>query len=45
MRNTFKILFYVKRSSPLRNGELPIMCRITINGRSCLLYTSDAADD
>ncbi len=39
MRNTFKILFYVKRSSPLRNGELPIMCRITINGRRVQLST------
>ncbi|MDE6865752.1 MAG: phage integrase SAM-like domain-containing protein, partial [Alistipes sp.] len=33
MRNTFKILFYVKRKAPLRNGELPIMGRITIDGR------------
>ena len=33
MRNTFKILFYVKRKEPLRNGELPIMGRITIDGR------------
>jgi len=32
MRSTFKILFYVKRSAPLRNGELPVMGRITING-------------
>lgn len=33
MRNTFRILFYVKKKSPLRNGELPIMGRITIDGR------------
>lgn len=32
MRNTFKILFYLKRSSVLRNGQAPIMGRITING-------------
>ena len=32
MRNTFKILFYLKRSSMLRNGQAPIMGRITING-------------
>jgi len=33
MRNTFKILFYVKRNAPLRNGTVPIMCRITIGGQ------------
>lgn len=33
MRNTFRILFYVKKNAPLRNGELPIMGRITIDGR------------
>ncbi len=32
MRSTFRILFYVKRSAPLRNGQLPVMGRITING-------------
>lgn len=33
MRNTFKILFYVKKNAPLRSGEVPIMGRITINGQ------------
>lgn len=33
MRNTFRILFYVKRNAPLRSGELPVMGRITINGQ------------
>ncbi len=32
MRNAFKVLFYIKRSSLLRNGKAPIMGRITING-------------
>ena len=32
MKNTFKILFYAKRKAPLRNGNIPIMGRITING-------------
>lgn len=32
MRNTFKVLFYLKRSALLRNGHAPIMGRITING-------------
>lgn len=33
MRNTFKILFYIKKNAPLRNGCVPIMGRITINGQ------------
>lgn len=32
MRNTFKVLFYIKKNAPLRNGNVPIMGRITING-------------
>lgn len=32
MRNTFRILFYVKRAAPDRNGNIPVMVRITING-------------
>ena len=31
MRNTFRILFYPKRSATLRNGQVPIICRITID--------------
>jgi len=33
MRNTFKVLFYIKKNAPLRNGNTPIMGRITINGQ------------
>lgn len=33
MRNTFKVLFYIKKTAPLRNGNVPIMGRITINGQ------------
>lgn len=33
MRNTFKVLFYIKKNAPLRNGWAPIMGRITINGQ------------
>jgi site-specific recombinase XerD len=29
---TFKILFFVKRTKPLKDGSLPIFVRITING-------------
>lgn len=32
MHNTFKVLFYIKRSALLRNGKAPVMGRITING-------------
>ncbi len=39
MRNTFRILFYVKRKAPLRNGELPIMGRITIDGQRAQFST------
>ena len=40
MRNTFKILFYIKRSSLLRNGNAPIMARITVNGERTQLTTN-----
>ena len=33
MRNTFKVLFYLKKNAPLRNGYVPVMGRITINGQ------------
>lgn len=34
-RNTFRILFYLKRNVCKANGLMPIMCRITINGKAC----------
>ena len=30
MRSTFKVLFYVKKGSEKPNGNLPLMCRITV---------------
>ena len=39
MRNTFKVLFYIKKNAPLRNGNTPIMGRITINGQRTQLST------
>ena len=33
MRSTFKVLFYLKRNAPKKNGLVPVMCRITINGK------------
>ena len=32
MRSTFKVLFYVKKVSEKPNGNLPLMCRITVDG-------------
>ena len=33
MRSTFKVLFYLKRNAPKKNGLVSVMCRITINGK------------
>ena len=30
MRSTFTVLFYVKKGSEKPNGNLPLMCRITV---------------
>lgn len=32
-RNYFSILFFIKKSKSLKNGETPICLRITINGQ------------
>lgn len=32
-RSTFKILFYLKRNAPKKNGLISVMCRITVNGK------------
>ena len=32
MRSTFKVLFYVKKGCEKSNGNLPLMCRITVDG-------------
>lgn len=46
MKNTFNLLFYIKRSSLLKNGEAPVMLRITINGeRACLSTHVTVAPD
>ncbi len=30
--HTFTVLFYVKKTKPLRNGDVPLFARITVNG-------------
>ena len=32
MRDTFNILFYIKKNEPKKDGSVVIMVRITING-------------
>lgn len=32
-RSTFRVLFYLKRNAPKKNGMIPVMCRITVNGK------------
>lgn len=32
MRSTFKILMYLKKGSEKPNGNVPLMCRLTVDG-------------
>ena len=32
MRSTFKVLFYLKKNTPKKNGSVSVMCRISIDG-------------
>lgn len=34
-RKTFSVLFFIKKSKLLKNGEAPIRLRITVEGRTC----------
>lgn len=33
MRSIFKVLFYLKRNAPKKNGLVPVMSRVTVNGK------------
>jgi hypothetical protein len=33
MRSTFKVLFYLKRDKQKSNGQIPLFCRITVDGK------------
>ena len=33
-RTTFSILFYIKRTKLLKNGNAPVYMKITVNGKS-----------
>ena len=39
MRSTFKVLFYLKKNAPKKNGFVPVMCRITVDGTICQFYS------
>ena len=38
-KTTFRLMFYINRSRPTKNGECPINMRITINGQSLAMFT------
>lgn len=42
MKNTFNIIFYIKKTKPNMEGECPVYARITINGTRCELATQRA---
>ena len=42
MKSTFKVLFYLKKGSEKKNGEVMIMARITIDGKLCQLSTKQS---
>ena len=41
MRSTFKILFYINRQKTKADGNTPILCRITIDGKSTAITTGE----
>ncbi len=38
-KSTFKVLFYLKKNAPKKNGLVSIMCRITLNGTQSAFST------
>lgn len=38
-KSTFKVLFYLNKNAPKKNGLVPIMCRITVNGTQSAFST------
>ncbi len=39
MRSTFKLLFYIKRNAPKKDGTVPVVARITIDGKMAQFST------
>lgn len=44
MKSTFKVLFYLKKGSEKKNGEVPVMARITIDGKQCQFSTKQSVN-
>lgn len=42
MKSTFKVLFYLKKGSEKRNGEVTIMARVTVDGKVCQFSTKQS---
>ena len=38
-KSTFKVLFYLKKNAPKKNGKVMVMCRITVNGKQSAFST------
>ncbi|WP_240377442.1 Arm DNA-binding domain-containing protein [Arachidicoccus soli] len=38
-KSTFKVLFYLRKNAPKKKGLVPIMCRITVNGKQSAFST------
>ena len=49
MKSTFKVLFYLKKDKISKDGKVPVMGRITVNGThagfSCKLHIDPALWD
>lgn len=43
-KNTFSVLFYIKRAKLLKNGEAPIFLRITVTGERVDISTNTSVD-
>ncbi len=43
-RSTFKLLFYLKKNAPKKDGTIPIMARITIDGKIAQFSTKLSVD-
>ena len=44
MKSTFKVLFYVKRNAVRKNGHMPIIARITVDGKIAQFSTKHKID-
>jgi len=38
-KSTFKVLFYLKKNAPKKNGKVTVMCRVTVNGKQSAFST------